>query len=76
MIGRTRPESGLAARPESGLRLINTALNFWQKIQNLKLTGNTTTTYSEFLHKSKNAQFISKIWTKWQNLPKLRIFIL
>ena len=46
-VGRTRPESGLAARPESGLSLIDTALNFWQKIQNLKLTGNTTTTYSE-----------------------------
>ena len=44
LLGRTtRPESGLAARPESGLSLIDTALNFWQKIQNLKITGNTIT---------------------------------
>ena len=42
-LGRTRPGSGLAARPESGLSLIDTALNFWQKIQNLKITGNTIT---------------------------------
>ena len=43
VLGRTRPGSGLAARPESGLSLIDTALNFWQKIQNLKITGNTIT---------------------------------